>query len=43
MHVKHIREQFTDDEFETLKAGKRDRTWREAMLEDIAGVDPDEQ
>lgn len=34
--MKHISEQFTEEEFERLQAGKGDRSWREAMLEEIA-------
>ncbi|WP_281284944.1 hypothetical protein [Halonotius terrestris] len=34
--MRHIAEQFTDDEFQRLKAGKGDRSWREAMLDEIA-------
>jgi hypothetical protein len=34
--VKHLSEKFTDDEYERLKAGKGDRSWRDALLEDVA-------
>lgn len=32
----------SEEEFEDLKAGKGDRTWKEAMLIEIAGYDPEE-
>jgi len=34
--VKTLNEQFSDEEYQRLKAGKGDRTWREAMLEEVA-------
>lgn len=37
--MRSVREQFTDEEFELLKEGKGDRTWRETLLEEIAGVE----
>lgn len=40
--MRYVQEQFTPDEFEALKDGKGDRSWRDAMLEDIAGIDTDE-
>lgn len=35
--MKRLNETFTPAEFARLKAGKGDRTWREALLEDVAG------
>lgn len=37
--VRHIRVAVSDDEYEKLADAKDGRTWSEAMLEDIAGVD----
>lgn len=34
--MRYLQERFTDEEFQRLKAGKGDRTWREAMLEELA-------
>jgi hypothetical protein len=39
--MRHVKAQFTDDEFETLKEAKGDRSWREVLLEDVAGEDTD--
>lgn len=39
---KRVQERFTQEEFEALKDAKGERSWRDAMLEDIAGVDIDE-
>lgn len=36
--MRHVQERFTEDEYQKLKQGKGDRTWREALLEDIAGL-----
>lgn len=37
--MRHVQERFTEEEYQELKAGKGDRTWREALLEDIAGTE----
>lgn len=37
--MRHLQERFTDDEFQRLKDAKGDRTWREAILEDLAGIE----
>lgn len=36
--MKSLTEQFTEEEYRKLKEGKGDRTWREAILEEIAGL-----
>jgi len=34
--VKHLSETFTDEEFDRLRRGKGDRSWREALLDELA-------
>jgi hypothetical protein len=40
--MRTLHQQFSDDEFERLKEGKGERTWHEALLEEIASGDGDE-
>lgn len=34
--MRTLHEKFSEEEFERLKRGKGDRTWHEALLEDVA-------
>lgn len=41
LHAKHesmrtLHQKFSEEEFERLERGKGDRTWHEALLEDVA-------
>jgi len=34
--MKSLNQKFTDEEFERLRRGKGERTWREALLDELA-------
>lgn len=34
--MRTLNERFTEEEFERLERGKGDRTWRDALLEEVA-------
>lgn len=38
----YVHERFTEHEFHQLKNGKGDRTWRETLLEEIAGMEAEQ-
>ena len=38
----YVHERFTEQEFQRLKAEKGDRTWRETLLEDVAGMEAEQ-
>lgn len=38
----YVHARFDEREFQRLKDGKGDRTWRETLLEDIAGMEAEQ-
>lgn len=39
--MRTLNERFTEEEFEQLERGKGDRTWRRALLEELAEEETD--